>query len=82
MRTITLKLPDELVARVTTAAHRRGMSTSALVRETLEQRLERESPERAGSCLDLAGDLRGVLLGPIDLASNPSRLRGYGSRRP
>ncbi len=78
MRTITLKLPDGLAARVSAAVRRRGVSTSALVREALEDRLGYEGVERAGSCLDLASDLRGVLAGPTDLSSNPRHIKGYG----
>ncbi len=78
MRTITLKLPDGLAARVSATVRRRGMSTSALVREALEDRLGREKLDHAGSCLELAADLRGVLVGPADLSSNPRRLKGYG----
>lgn len=78
MRTITLKLPDGLAARVSATVRRRGVSTSALVREALEDRLGGERRARATSCLDLAGDLAGVLEGPADLSSNGRRLKGYG----
>jgi predicted transcriptional regulator len=78
MRTITLKLPDGLAARVSAAVRRRGVSTSALIREALEDRLASERRNRAGSCLDLAGDLAGVLDGPADLSSNARHLKGYG----
>jgi hypothetical protein len=78
MRTITVKLPDGLAARVSAAVRRRGVSTSTLVREALEERLAGEKRGRGGSCLDLAGDLAGIVDGPADLSSNPKRLRGYG----
>jgi Arc/MetJ-type ribon-helix-helix transcriptional regulator len=78
MRTITLKLPEGLAARVSAAVKRSGASTSALVREALEERLGREQDPRAGSCLELARDLRGSLTGPADLSANPKRLQGYG----
>jgi hypothetical protein len=78
MRTITLKLPDGLAARVSATVRRRGVSTSALVREALEDRLGSETRARTGSCLDLAGDLAGVLTGPADLSSNARHLKGYG----
>jgi predicted transcriptional regulator len=78
MRTLTLKLPDGLAARVSATVRRRGVSTSALVREALEECLQREGKKHAGSCLDLASDLRGVLAGPSDLSQNPGHLRGYG----
>jgi hypothetical protein len=78
MRTITLKLPDGLAARVSATVRRRGVSTSVLVREALEERLGGETRSRAGSCLDLAADLAGILTGPADLSSNARHLKGYG----
>ena len=78
MRTITLKLPDGLATRLSATVRRRGVSTSALVREALEDCLGDESEEHAGSCLELASDLRGLLDGPSDLSSNPRHLKGYG----
>jgi len=78
MRTITLKLPDGLAARVSATVRKRGVTTSALVREALEERLGREKPGGAGSCLDLAAGLRGILSGRADLSSSPQRLKGYG----
>jgi hypothetical protein len=81
MRTITLKLPDGLAARVSAMARKRGVSTSAVVREALEKRLGREAEGQTGSCLDVAADLCGVLDGPIDLSSNPRRLPPNARRR-
>ncbi len=78
MRTITLKLPDALAARVSATVRQRGVSTSALVREALEDRLVNETRARTGSCLDLAGDLAGVLTGAADLSSSSRHLKGYG----
>ncbi len=78
MRTITLKLPDGLAARVSATVRRRGVSTSALVREALEDRLSGKTRDRTGSCLDLAADLAGALTGPADLSSNARHLKGYG----
>jgi len=54
------------------------VSTSALVREALEDRLGGETRDRTGSCLDLAADLAGALTGPADLSSNARHLKGYG----
>jgi predicted transcriptional regulator len=78
MRTITLKLPDGLAARVSATVRRRGVSTSALVREAIEDRLRSEKRSGAGVCLDLAGDLAGIVEGPADLSSNGRHLKGYG----
>lgn len=69
MRTITLKLHDSLAARVSTTVRRRGVSTSALVREAIQGCLGRDRRGREGSCLDIAGDLAGVLKGSADLSS-------------
>ncbi len=78
MRTITITLPDGLAARVSAAVRKRGVTTSALVRAALENRLGPENEGRPGSCLDLASDLRGSLVGSTDLSSNRSHLKGYG----
>ena len=78
MRTITLKLPDGLAARVSATVRRRGVTTSDLVREALEDNLGHGKPGRGGSCLELAAGLRGALAGPVDLSSNPRHLKGYG----
>lgn len=78
MRVITIKLPDGLAARVSASVRKRGVSTSQLVREALEERLDREGGHRAGSCLELARDLHGSLAGAVDLSSNPGHLKGYG----
>lgn len=78
MRTITLKLPDGLAARVSAAVKRRGSSTSALVREAIGDHFDSNEDDRAGSCFDLASDLCGSLTGPADLSSNRKYLKGYG----
>jgi hypothetical protein len=78
MRTISLKLPDGLAARVSAAVRTRGVTTSALVRAALEDRLGPEKDGRPGSCLDLASDLRGSLVGPANLSSNRAHLKDYG----
>ena len=47
MTTISLKVPDELVARMDAVAHARRTSRSALLREALEEKLKvvaRETP--------------------------------------
>jgi Ribbon-helix-helix protein, copG family len=79
MRTITLKLPNGLAARLSATVRKRGVSTSALVREALEDRLVSETRARTESCLDLAGDLAGVLTDPSDLSSNARRLKGFAA---
>jgi Arc/MetJ-type ribon-helix-helix transcriptional regulator len=76
-RTITLKLPDALAARLRAVVERRSRTQSEVVREALEQHLDGETAT-VGSCLDLARDLAGSLSGPPDLSSSRRHLRGYG----
>ncbi len=77
MQTISLKLPDDLLAELEREAKTRRITKSVLVRESLEAALRRR-PRRA-SCFDLAQDLAGSLKGlPRDLAHNPKYMDGFG----
>jgi hypothetical protein len=78
MRSLSLKLPEALDARLEATAKRSGQSKSELMRQALEAFLGGKRGVAAGSCLDLAGDLAGCLRGPGDLSFNKKRLRGYG----
>ncbi len=81
MKTISLKLPVGLHAKLDRAAKQRKQSKSNLVRAALEQFLngrEASKPERKISALELAGDLVGCVAGPGDLSTNPKYLEGFG----
>lgn len=79
MRTISLKLPDDLLAELNREAKARRVSKSALVRESVEIALRRRSRRGAASCYDMAHDLAGTVKGlPRDLASNPKYMEGFG----
>ena len=79
MRTISLKLPDDLLADVKREAKARRVSTSSLVRDSVEAALRPRSRRGAVSCYDLARDLAGTVKGlPRDLASNPKYMEGFG----
>lgn len=77
MKTISLKLPDEVDARLEARARELGRTKSDVTREALKRFLN-EGPTSGVSCLDLVRDLVGVVRGPGDLASNKKHLRGYG----
>jgi len=77
MRTISLKLPDDIDAKLEARAKGLGRSKSDITREALSRFLEGESPQGV-SCLDLVRDLVGTVRGPGDLAANKKYLRGYG----
>jgi predicted DNA-binding protein len=75
MKTLTMKLPDELLGWLENEAKLAGQPKSALVREILQQRQR----HRRQTALDLAADLCGcVQSGLGDLARNKKRLKGFG----
>jgi predicted transcriptional regulator len=78
MKTIALKLSDELLAQIQHAAKTRGETKSAIMREVLEDYFSKKEHQDTCSCLDLARDLAGSLQGPSDLATNPAHMDGYG----
>jgi hypothetical protein len=77
VRTISLKLPDDIDARLEAHARDLGRTKSDITREALSRFLEGQ-PAAGVSCLDLVRDLVGTVRGPRDLASNKKHLRGYG----
>jgi predicted transcriptional regulator len=79
MQTISLKLPDDLLARLNSEARARGVAKSWIVRESLEKALRKRSPGREASCYDLARDLAGTAKAlPKDLAGNPKYMASFG----
>lgn len=79
MHTISLRLPDDLLAQLDREAKARRVTKSRLVRESVEKALRNESPNGSMSCYDLARDLAGALKGlPKDLADNPKYMEGFG----
>ncbi len=79
MQTISLKLPEDLLAQLQSQARARGVTKSWLVRESLEKALCRRPSDGAVSCYDLARDLAGTVRGlPEDLAVNPKYMEGFG----
>lgn len=79
MRTISLKLPDDLLAELEREAKARRVTKSFLVRQSLVTALRRRPRQRTASCYDLARDLAGSLKGlPHDLANNPKYMEGFG----
>jgi predicted transcriptional regulator len=79
MRTISLKIPDELLAELERAAKAKRVAKSVIVRESLEAALRPRVHRRTASSFDLAADLAGSLKGlPRDLAHNPKYMDGFG----
>jgi ribbon-helix-helix CopG family protein len=79
MRTISLKLPEDLLLELDTEAKARGVTKSWLIRESLEKALPKPSQPGTASCYDLSRDLAGSMIGlPKDLTENPDYMEGFG----
>jgi hypothetical protein len=79
MRTISLKLPENLLVSLDNEARKRRTTKSSLVRESLEKVLLQPDPAGGVSCYDLARDLAGSIKGlPKDLADDPRYMQGFG----
>ena len=78
MKTLAIKLPEDVDARLCAAARRTGRTKSALVREAVTLLLA-DAAAAPGSAAELAGDLVGSVRGlPADLSDNPAHLEGFG----
>lgn len=78
MKSLSLKLPDDLAQELSAQAQSRGTTKSEVLREALVDFLARAPQPDNGSFLDRAGDLVGRLDGPGDLSYNKKYLDGYG----
>ena len=78
MKTITVKLPDGVDARLTAAAQQRWTTKSAIVRAALDEALARNGKAGRASALALARGLVGCVAGPGDLSTSKARLAGFG----
>jgi len=83
MKTLTVRLPEPLVAEIEAESRGRKVSKSDVVRERL--RLARRTVRRRAASLDAIADLIGSVDGlPADLSGRRKRyLRatGYGEKR-
>ena len=78
MKTLSVKLPEALDARLTALSRERGTTKSALIREAIEAMVSGNGGPRSVSCADLAGDLIGCFDGPRDLSTNRDHMEGFG----
>ncbi len=78
MKTISLKLPDGLSAKLDRLAKIRKQSKSEVVREAIEHLVSGTRPTKPISALDLAGEVVGCFKGPGDLSTNRKHMGGYG----
>ena len=84
MKTLTVRLPEPLVAEIEAESRGRKISKSDVVRERL--RLGGKSAQRQPPTLDAIADLIGSVDGlPADLSGRKKqylRATGYGSKHP
>ena len=84
MKTLTVRLPEQLVAEIEAEAHGRGVSKSDVVRARLQLAPNRNT--RGTAALDAIADLIGsVDRLPPDLSARKKhylRSTGYGRKRP
>ena len=79
MPTVSLKLPDSLLAWLEKESRLRGTNKSTLIRAALERELSVQKTTNKPSCYDLARDLAGSIKGlPKDIATNPKYMEGFG----
>lgn len=78
MKTLSVKVPDGLDAKLAAVARQRKTNKSALVRKALEGALREPGKPKPGSALDLVRDLVGCVAGPADLSVNKAYLKTFG----
>jgi hypothetical protein len=83
MKSITVRLPEALVARLAAESRERGLSTSDVVRERLDVETAWTGP---AATLDAVADLIGSVDGlPADMSTRRKhylKTSGYGRKRP
>lgn len=76
---ITVRIPEQLTARLRSRSRAQGTTESELVREALENYLGRSGTESSAFELaEVAGIIGIAQNGPTDLSTNPRHLKGFG----
>jgi Arc/MetJ-type ribon-helix-helix transcriptional regulator len=82
MKTLTVRLPDELAAQIEAESRERKLSKSDIVRERLTRTRARKRRRSLDAISDLIGSVDGL---PADLSSRAKeylKTTGYGQKRP
>ncbi|MGI9303737.1 MAG: ribbon-helix-helix protein, CopG family [Gammaproteobacteria bacterium] len=79
MKTLTVKIPEQLDRRLTAAAKAQNRTKSELIRGALGSYLRQPQVAARGSALDLAADLIGSFEGPGDLSASRRYMDDYGT---
>jgi Arc/MetJ-type ribon-helix-helix transcriptional regulator len=83
MKTLTVRLPEALVAEIEAESRTRGLSKSDVVRQRLcrAEQFDRQAPASYEAIADLIGSVEGL---PTDLGSRKKhylKATGYGRKR-
>ena len=78
MKTLSVKVSDDLNLKLAAVAAKRKENKSNLIREAIETIVNANEAITPNSCLDLAKDLIGSVEGSPDLSYNKKYLKGYG----
>jgi predicted transcriptional regulator len=81
MTTVSLKLPEELNAKLEALARGRGVTKSSLMRAAIEE-LVSDKPSNGKrkrlNAYEAGRHIWGSVDGPGDLSTNPKYMEGYG----
>ena len=79
MKTLSLKIPENLDRQLANEVARRHIPKSVLVREALVRHLAGAAPVgKQPGFLERAGDLIGRYSGPGDVSTNPKYMKDFG----
>jgi Arc/MetJ-type ribon-helix-helix transcriptional regulator len=81
MKTLTVRLPEQLVAQIEAESRERRLSKSDVVRERLTARSKQRAAANYDAIADLIGSVNGL---PADLGSRKKhylKTTGYGRKR-
>ena len=79
MDRITIRVDEQLKQRLEAEAQRKGVKPSAIVRQVLQEHIERQEPDH--SAYDLAkrlGIIGCIKDSPSDLSTKPAHMEGFG----
>lgn len=79
MRLLTVRVPEDLAARLEVLVESRGTTRSEIVRVAIEAYLDRFRDLRGQSFLDAARDVVGVHDGHWDLSHARKHMKGFGA---
>ncbi len=79
MKTISLKLSQDLEREIRTAAEHQGIRLSEWIRAAMEERLKKEPRKKRLTAADTFGKYLGIAGdGSHDLSTNPKHMEGFG----